>query len=226
MSTHGPAARILIGSGLLCGLVPALASVVVLHGSSLVVVAVAAGLVASAVYGTRDDGRAAARAAAWKAAGSTVAIIMVVAGVVVLAGGAVAALVSVLTAAAWGAVWLRRVRRARPAGRDGCDRAPRRGEASAAPLSLADRLDCSPTPVSLLPISGLGSEWARTTAALASRLEPAARQVVVRRRQEVLDELERRDPDGFAHWLAAGAATDSDPATFVRDDWTTGSDAA
>jgi hypothetical protein len=226
VSTHGPVARILIGLGLLCGLILALASSVVLHGFSLVAVVVAAGFVACTVYGIRDDGGTVARAAALKAAGATVAIIMLVAGVVVLAGGAAAALVSGSTAAAGGAVWLRRVRRTRFAGRGGCDRAPAGGETSAAPVSLAGWLDRSPAPVSLLPIGVLGDEWSRTTAALASRLEPAARQVVVGRRQEVLDELERRDPAGFARWLAAGAAEDSDPVIFVRDDWTTGSDAA
>jgi hypothetical protein len=225
VSIHGPAARVLIGFGLLCGLFLALASSVVLHGLSLVAVVVTAGLAACVAAGTRD-GRAAACAAAWKAAGWTVAIIVLVAGLVVLAGGAVAAVVSGMTAAAGAAVWLRRFLRARSASRDRGSRAPRKGAAAAAPVSLSAWLDRSPAPVSLLPIPVLGSEWSRTTAALATRLEPAARQVVVRRRQEVLDELERRDPDGFARWLAAGAAMNSDPATFVRRNRTTGSDAA
>jgi hypothetical protein len=226
VSTHGPVARILIGSGLLCGLLLVLASIVVLHGSSLVAVVAAAGLVACVVYRARDDGGAAAHAAAWTAAGWTAAIIMLVVGVVVLAGAVVAALVTGLTAAAGATLGVRRVRRARSAGRGRRIPAPRRGEASAAPLSQPDWLDHSPAPLSLLPISVLGREWFRTTAALASRLEPATRQVVVRRRQEVLDELERRDPAGFARWLAAAAATDSDPTTFVRGDRATGSDAA
>jgi hypothetical protein len=81
-------------------------------------------------------------------------------------------------------------------------------------------------PVSLLPTSDLGSEWLRTTSALASPVEPAKRQDIIRRRQETLDELERRDPAGFARWLAAGAARDSDPSTFVRGDRTTWRDAA
>jgi len=225
VSIHGPAARVLIGFGLLCGLVLALASSVVLHGLSVVAVAVTSGLAACVAAGTRD-GRAAAREAAWKAAGWTVAIIMLVAGIGVLAGGVAAALVSGLAAAAGGAVWLRRVRRGRPVGRAGYDRAPRGGEASATPLSLAGWLDHSPAPVSLLPISVLGREWSRTTAALAARLEPAAQQVVVWRRQEVLDELERRDSAGFARWLASGAAEGSDPVTFVRGSRATETDAA
>ena len=87
-------------------------------------------------------------------------------------------------------------------------------------------LDRSPLPVSLLPTSVLGSEWRRTTATLACRLEPATRQTITRRRHEILDELECRDPAGFARWLAAGSAADSDPAAFVECDRTTGTDAA
>jgi hypothetical protein len=54
--------------------------------------------------------------------------------------------------------------------------------------------------------------------ALSAKLQPAARAAIVRRRQETLDELERRDPDGFARWLAGGPAPGSDPARFVRGD--------
>jgi hypothetical protein len=48
-------------------------------------------------------------------------------------------------------------------------------------------------------------------------MDPGARQSLVRRRQETLDELERRDPEGFARWLASGAAVDSDPAAYVQE---------
>jgi hypothetical protein len=224
VSTHGPAARILIGSGLLCGLILALSSIVVLHGSSLVAVVVAAGLVACVVYGMHDDHRAAARAAAWRAAWWTVAISMLVAGALVLAGGAAAALVGVVIVAG-GAVRLHRTRRGRPAGRDRYAGAPGAGAPAAAPAPLTGGLESAPAPVAVLSTSVLVSEWSRTTAALASRLEPAVRQAIVRRRHELLDELERRDPAGFARWLAAGAAGQSDPATFVRGDRATGSDA-
>jgi hypothetical protein len=53
---------------------------------------------------------------------------------------------------------------------------------------------------------------------------------IVRRRQETLDELERRDPVGFARWMAGGPAPASNPALFVhgdvRGDRPAGSDAA
>jgi hypothetical protein len=73
-------------------------------------------------------------------------------------------------------------------------------------------------PVSGLPTWALGREWVRTTNALAGGLQPAAREAIVRRRQETLDELERRDPLGFARWLAAGPVPGSDPAQYVRGD--------
>jgi hypothetical protein len=72
----------------------------------------------------------------------------------------------------------------------------------------------------------LGGAWVPTTAALAGRLEPAARQEIVRRRAEALDELERRDPSGFARWLTVERGLSSDPADFVRGDRTMGTDAA
>jgi hypothetical protein len=227
VTARGPVARILIGLGLLCGLVLALLSSVVLHGASLLFVVAVAGLVAWAASRTVDDRRA-ARAAAWQAAGSTVALSMLVAGAVVLGGAAAGVLVSGLALAAGGAVWLRHVRRARLAGRAGRDRPPARDDAppAPAPVSLAGWLDGSPSPVSLMPFPTLGSEWVRTTAALASRLEPAARFAVVRRRHEVLDELERRDPAGFASWLAAGTAMNGDPAGFLGSGRATGTDAA
>lgn len=88
----------------------------------------------------------------------------------------------------------------------GCAAAPRR------PVSPCD----TDGPVSVLPTPERGSEWLRTTAALAGGLDPATRQVIVRRRTEALDELERRDPAGFSRWLAHGLGSGSNPADFVR----------
>jgi hypothetical protein len=44
---------------------------------------------------------------------------------------------------------------------------------------------------------------------------PTAWDEVVRRRQEVLDEVERRDPTGFARWLAAGAPAGGGPGALL-----------
>jgi hypothetical protein len=73
-------------------------------------------------------------------------------------------------------------------------------------------------PVRSMTNESLGWEWMRTAGALGVPLGPATREHVVRRRREVLDELERRDPDGVARWLADGGSTGSDPASYVRQD--------
>jgi hypothetical protein len=225
-----------------CAAVLALASSIVLHGAALLAVggaAVVVAWVAYAVrYAVRDDGRhhgrddgrdpavEAAVEAAWKAAVGTVSVIVLVSGVVVLAGGAVAVLVSGLAVVSGGAVWLVKTRRARHAGARASGGARVTDHGGPAPVLPAAWPSHWRPPVTLLPTSVLGSEWLETTSALARPVEPAARQEIVRRRQETLDELERRDPAGFERWLAAGAAADSDPAAFVRGDRTTGSDAA
>jgi hypothetical protein len=72
----------------------------------------------------------------------------------------------------------------------------------------------------------LGREWLQGTTALAGRLEPTVRTAIVRRRQDALDELERRDPEGFLRWMTAGPVLDRDPASFVRGRRTLGESAA
>ena len=71
-------------------------------------------------------------------------------------------------------------------------------------------------PVASLSTEELGQEWLESTAALTGRLDPDRRAAVVRRRQEALDELERRDPAGFLRWLNGGPVPDRDPAAYVR----------
>jgi hypothetical protein len=184
-----------------------------------------AGLLAAviAVGVTRDLPRAdrrpplesAVQAAAW-----TVGGLLVLAGVAALVGGVVAVLVGAVAIGTWLVVHA-----TRPP-----TRADRPGRSSA-PVSWP----WTGTEVRLLPVppetpvgSGdpsrlptlstpeLGREWIRTTAALGGRLSPVERQALVRRREETLDELERRDPAGFARWLAAGPAPGTDPADYVQ----------
>jgi hypothetical protein len=151
-----------------------------------------------------------------------VAVIVLVAGLVVLTGGTGAVLVVSLAGATGGALWLLKTWRLRAGAARMSTTTPSTSAGPPAPVRAA----AWQPPVSLLHTSDLGSEWLRTTSALARRVEPDARQDIIRRRQETLDELERRDPEGFARWLAAGPTTDSDPAAFVRGDRTTGRDAA
>jgi hypothetical protein len=209
----------LTGLGLVAGAVIALASSIVLHGAVLLLLLVAGLLAAGVAYGIGDGGRARSAQAAWKAAAGTVLVIVLVTGVVVLAGGVAATLATGLAGVA--AVLRRRKNlRARQAGQ-----APLMNPADRATVPTAAWQGRWQAPVSALPTSVLGREWLQTTSELASPVTAAVRQETIRRRQEVLDELERRDPAGFARWLTAGTATRSDPATFVRDGRTTGSDA-
>ena len=160
MTFHGPAARVLAGLALVCAAVVALASSIVLHGGVLVLVLLAVVGAAAVGYTTKEGGRAAALDVAWKAAAATAAVIVLVTGLVVLAGGAGAALVIGLAAVALGVrclltTWLP-PRRARARTSEAAH-----GAGSAPPAPAAQ------PPVSLLPTSDLGSEWLRTTSALA-----------------------------------------------------------
>jgi hypothetical protein len=71
-------------------------------------------------------------------------------------------------------------------------------------------------PVSELSTDLLGREWLRTSSALLGPLAPATRDAVATRRQDTLDELERRDPAGFARWLADDSPVSRNPAEFLH----------
>lgn len=230
MSVRGPLTGVLLWSGALgvgaLGVVGGLS----LRGPGLVAVGLAATLTACAAAGiaresSRNDRRSTIEAAV-QAAGCTVGGLLVLAGIAALAGGGVA----VLTGGAALAGWLvRAALRDRPTG-------PAAAAPSQLPSPTGDRMPSLPTPppvltgrtvseprsnglpapVWTLTTPALGQEWLITTAALAGRLEPAVRQWLVGRREETLDELERRDPDGFARWLAVGPARGSDPSEYVR----------
>lgn len=229
MATRAPIVRSLTWFGLIGGAILALASVVVLHGAALIAVVIAGALgaaVAAAVVHSAERGRAAAVAAAWMTAAWTISTIMLVAGAGVVAGGVVAAWVGVLAAAVPGVRWLVRARQARKRRRGAPAPSSARGGSQPTRLLPAAWPGRPPLPVSLLSTSVLGSEWLQTTATLTRPLDPAARREVVRRRQDILDELELRDPVGLARWMATGATPDNDPAQFVRRDPTAGTDAA
>jgi hypothetical protein len=67
-------------------------------------------------------------------------------------------------------------------------------------------------PAAGMLVAGLSREWRRTAAVLdAAAVDPVESAQVVRRRGEVLDELERRDPAGFARWVAGGASAVDHP---------------
>jgi hypothetical protein len=224
--TRGPLGRFLLGLGLVCGGVLALAGGLALRGSGLVAVGVAGAVAAALAAGVAREspgaGNRAAVAAARQAAGWAVGALLVVSGLAAVAGGEVTALLTGAGVLAALAVVLRRRGRRRPAAPGVGSPAALNRSAPSSSSAWSVRPAGGPAqglpPVGTLPTSALGREWLRTTTALAGRLQPATRESIVRRRQETLDELERRDPAGFARWMAGGPAAGSDPAQFVRGD--------
>jgi hypothetical protein len=198
--------------------------------------------------------RATAAEAAWRTAVGVVAVLLVLSGSAVLAGGAAPVVVAPWAAVVTLAWWFRRAdaRRAGSAhlpGRDRPGAAPgtptrppssrreRHPSARAAgqpplpeqprrPAEAPGRPPVAATDLPRLSTEALGQEWLRTSAALEGTVDPAVRAQVAQRRREALDELERRDPAGFARWLAAGATVDSNPAQYLRGDSSAGSGTA
>ncbi|WP_299955996.1 hypothetical protein [uncultured Modestobacter sp.] len=180
---------------------------------AVVLAAMVAGCLGAGIAreGDGPPSRQVALDAAWRTAAVTVAVLLALSGSVVVAGGAVTLLLVVGVLGGLLARWaLRSLRRSRGA--------------AVAPVLPLHAVDGSWARG--LSVSALGQEWVRSSAALPGTWDPAARQELVRRRQEALDELERRDPVGFARWLADGATVDSDPAEYVSGDPAAGSDAA
>jgi hypothetical protein len=208
-----------------------------LRGPGVVAVGVAGMLAACLAVGVVRDApgqdRRAVIESAVQASAWTVGLLLALAGVAAVAGGVAALLAGLIGALAWLAV---RMSRSGPMAAGAARRTvvppePAGVEVLLLPVRLGDASGEAASPLSVLTTAALGREWIRTTAALGGRLTPSERQALVRRREETLDELERRDPAGFARWLADGPAPGSDPAEYVRGrpmqgDQTAGTDAA
>jgi hypothetical protein len=216
---RGPLVRVLLWSGALGGGALGVVGGLSLRAPGLVAVGLAGTLAACAAVGiARESGdrdRRSVAEAAVQAAGWTVGGLFVLAGIAVLAGGGLAVLVVGAAFAGW---LVRAALRGRPT-----EPPPPAAPATAAGnrVDVDHRAPSGPVgagrlPVSMLSTSALGHEWLTTTAAMAGPLEPAARQFLISRREEILDELERRDPEGFARWLAVGPTRGNDPAEYVR----------
>ena len=66
--------------------------------------------------------------------------------------------------------------------------------------------------------SELCRAWRRSYWALLDEPDGMGRCAIVHVRQAMLDELERRDADGFGRWLKAGARAGSDPGRYLTPD--------
>lgn len=222
MPIRAPLPRVLLWAlALLCGLV-AVVGGLALRGPEIVAVGVAgllAGCMAAGI--SREMPAASRRRSTLEAAASvgatTVGVLLLVAGIAALAGGAVAFLTIGTVVVVVLIVWTAHGRR--PAASSTSDRMTTPSHPSlalpASPQAHGELTRLLP-PVAVLTTSELGQEWLRTSEVLAGRLDAAARASLVTRREETLDELERRDPTGFARWLAAGPTLSSDPAGYVE----------
>jgi hypothetical protein len=87
----------------------------------------------------------------------------------------------------------------------------RRGVSRVSPRALPSAPEALATPQLCLA-------WQESYLALLTLPPGPARSQIVRVRERLLDELERRDPDGFTRWLDAGADAGSDPGRYLTTD--------
>ncbi|MGX5657715.1 hypothetical protein ACWKWC_23280, partial [Geodermatophilus nigrescens] len=213
---------------------PALAPGGVVGGglAGLVTACLAGGVAreSGAESGAPADGRTPLEAA-WRTGVATIGVLLFLSGTAALGGPVLTVLAGAVLAVGGLGLWL--LHAGRPPRRNAVPAPPPPGgpapapgprPVGARPAEAHATVTFSP-PVATLSTAALGREWLSTSTALGGRLEAATRQSVVRRREEVLDELERRDPEGFARWLADGALG-SDPAGYLREGPAAGTDAA
>jgi hypothetical protein len=140
------------------------------------------------------------------AAAAFVAAYLVIAGLLAALGGGLTAAVLILLAVAG----LRAGHRDRPGLRDAPPAAPK----------PYDVLTSATLPAPSVAVADMATEdlcvaWRRSYFLLFITADDSAHQVVVQRRQDFLDEIERRDPRGFLRWLDSGAKAGSDPAPYL-----------
>ncbi|WP_230862846.1 hypothetical protein [Amycolatopsis camponoti] len=87
------------------------------------------------------------------------------------------------------------------------------------PHDRSVRRPVPPVPVADMATDDLCVAWRRSYFLLLLATDEPARRRVVQRRQDFLDEIERRDRRGFLRWLDSGARAGSDPGPYL----TTGS---
>lgn len=101
------------------------------------------------------------------------------------------------------AVWLARRRDRTP---DGADDAP----TSAGPVAPADPADLTD-----VDIAQLCRDWRRSHWLVRGAGDPAALERATRQREQLLDELFRRDPQGMQRWLDSGPNPSEGPDHYL-----------
>lgn len=136
--------------------------------------------------------------------GTIAATWVVVTGAVFLLGPASMIVLAALLLTGSPAIWLWR----------------RNGAVEAAVPAGAPPVAVQPTRFTLdqMSTSELCVAWRRSYWALLKEADGVARFAMVQMRQRMLDELERRDADGFGRWLETGARAGSDPGRYLAPD--------
>jgi hypothetical protein len=233
VSDRGLPARLLLGLAAVTAAAVAVVGGLALRPPGLLAVGLASVVTACLAGGVAresGDGPTAARRgpspldAAWRTGAATIVVLLFLSGTAALGGPVLTVMAGAVLAIGGLGLWLLHAGRpprrnaelgTPPPSAGGPPAAAPRPVTGARPGEAVGTVTYLP-PVATLSTAALGREWLSTTTALAGRLHPSARQSIVQRRQEALDELERRDPAGFARWLAEGAP-DRDPAGYLRE---------
>lgn len=85
------------------------------------------------------------------------------------------------------------------------------------PASADARGGCATPTVEAMTCTELCMAWRRSFVELQRTESAETRSMIAAHRQQILDELERRNPDGFSDWLASGARAPSDPSRYLLD---------
>lgn len=88
-------------------------------------------------------------------------------------------------------------------------------DSSPPPTPIPDRMDNPAPALQALTDPEVCMAWRRSFVELLRADSVAAIAEIAEFRQQVLDELERRNPTGFGDWLASGARAPSDPARYL-----------
>jgi hypothetical protein len=70
-------------------------------------------------------------------------------------------------------------------------------------------------PATTMDDTALCLAWRRTSTVLGRAPSSSVVEALARRRQELLDEMERRNGEGFRAWLASGARASGDPSRYI-----------
>lgn len=96
---------------------------------------------------------------------------------------------------------------------------PKRALSDVAPGGRPNTMEAGPmVPMRYadLDLAELCRVWRASYPSLeAARADPVRLSAAIEQRRACLDELQRRDPVGFARWMASGARAASDPAKFL-----------